>query len=661
MTDVRPCFQPEDVFDLRTLSDVALSPDGKRVAVTVTFADREKDEYRSFIGLVDLNDATGPNCTQRDNSALAKCTQPDKKSWSPQFSPHGRALAFISDRSGAAQLWVMPLTGGEPVQRTFYRNGVSSPCWSPDGTQIAFLSAGGEREAQKDEKKEDKPPVKVLKRVRYREDGRGFFNDKPNHVFVVDAWEGDPKQLTNGDDDDRSPAWSPDGTTIAFVANRTDDPGSDVADIWIVKSQGAGQLRCLTTATQIAEAPQWSADGTKLCVLGQPKLRTPGLAAQVGFVPLMGGAVRFVTDPEALNFSSVLLGAGHAGWFQLPKWTTQGVIALGNARGRQNLYLVSEQGDAEPLTEGDQSVFSFDASADGSTIVFSAGRQGDPVNLYRQQRGQDARRLTNLNSWLEQRAATKIESFTYKSDDGTEIDAWLVQPPQHTRSEPLPLLLLIHGGPHCAYGYGWLRNAIAYASGGYRVLFVNPRGSAGYGEAFARAIHPKQGDIDQVDLLAGVDAAIARGGVDPKRLGVTGGSYGGFMTNMLLGRTSRFAAGVTLCCISNWTSYYGTADYGWMMNWEFGVQPWEDSRLYLSQSPLTYAAKINAPLLILHGEDDLRCPIEQAEQMFALLQRRGVKCEMRRYPGEPHSIGSHRPAFAADALSSALSWFDSHI
>ena len=309
------------------------------------------------------------------------------------------------------------------------------------------------------------------------------------------------------------------------------------------------------------------------------------------------------------------------------------------------------------MTRGNQCVFSFDASADGSVVVFSAGRLDDPANVYVARNG-NVRVLTDLNPWLRELRQPAIEPFTYRSPDGTTIDGWLIHPPAVARAEPRPLVLLVHGGPHCAYGYAWLRNGLMYAAHGYRVLFVNPRGSAGYGETFARAIHPLQGDIDQVDLLAAVDAAVERGGVDERRLAVTGGSYGGFMTNMLVSRSDRFASAVTLACISNWISYYGTADYGWMMAWEFDDEFWSAQQRYVSQSPLTYAAKIQTPLLILHGEDDLRCPIEQAEQMFAVLQRRGVKSEMRRYPGEPHGIGSRRPTFAVDALQSAIDWFD---
>ena len=616
--------------------------------IAVTFADREKDEYRSYLELVDTQTGT-----------LRRLTPEDKKSWAAQFSPDGANLAFLSDRSGVAQVWVMSLSGGEPIQRTFFKHGASAPRWSPDSKRLAFLSGGGERESPKrpnGEKPEDKPNVRILKSLRHKEDGRGYFQDKIDHVFIVDALAGEPEQLTHGDDEDRSAAWSPDGKEIAFVSNRTGDQTSDVSDLWVVESRAGSTPRRLTSSAAIVDAPRWSADGTQLALLGQPRLRSPGRATRVGFVSASGGAPEFVTDPDALNFASVLIAVGHGAWLPEPRWTRRGLIALANERGRQNLYIVQPSGATEPLTTGDQCVFSFDASPDGSLAVFSAGRLDDPSNLYGLQDG-NVRRLTDLNPWLRELQQPTIEKFSYRSTDGVAIDAWSAHPPDRQRGEKLPLVLLIHGGPHCAYGYAWIRNALMYAAQGYRVLFVNPRGSGGYGEDFARAIHPLQGDIDQADLLAGVAAAVQRGGVDESRIAVTGGSYGGFMTNMLISRTDRFASAVTLACISNWLSYYGTADYGWMMAWEFEDDFWAKGERYVSQSPITYAANIKTPLLILHGEDDLRCPIEQAEQMFAVLQRRGVKSEMRRYPGEPHGIGSRRPTFGVDALQAAIDWF----
>lgn len=649
MTADQKKLRPDDIYRLRVVNEVCLSPDSRQAAITIAFADGDKDEYRSAIALVDVKTGT-----------LRNVTPEDKKSWSPQFSPDGSNLAFLSDRSGVPQLWILPLSGGEPEQRTFFKNGVSNQRWSPDSKRIAFLSGGGEKEtvAQPDaEKPEDKPKVRVLKSIRHKEDGRGYFQDKINHVFIVDAAGAEPVQLTSGDDEDKSIAWSPDGSHIAFVSNRTGDQSSDVSDVWSVEARPGGTSRCLTTSSGVIDVPIWSADGTQLSVIGHPGLRSVGKSARVALVPASGSEPKFVTDPQKLNFASVLIAVGHAGWLPEPRWTKRGLVALANERGRQNLYSVGEDGKTTSITDGNQCVFGFDASADGSLVVFTAGHMDDPVNLYAASGG-NVRRLTDLNPWLRELQQPEIETFTYVSDGDTQIDAWLVHPPAMARSAPRPLVLLIHGGPHCAYGYAWIRNALMYAAQGYRVLFVNPRGSAGYGEEFARAIHPMQGDVDEKDLLAGVAAAIERGGVDERRIGVTGGSYGGFMTNMLISRSDRFASAVTLACICNWLSYYGTADYGWMMAWEFEDEFWQAGNRYVSQSPITYADKIKTPVLILHGEDDLRCPIEQAEQLFALLQRRGIKSEMRRYPGEPHGIGSRRPSFAVDVLQSAIDWFN---
>lgn len=636
---------------MRVASDVSLSPDGKRLAIAVQFADREKDEYRSVIVLVDA-----------ETGAQREYTDPSKRSWSPTFSPDGASLAFVSDRSGVPQVWAMRLDGGEPQQRTHFVKGAESPVWSPDSRRIAFLSAGGEREtpdAHTGEKSE-KARVKVVRRIAYREDGRGYFHDSPNHVFVVAAVGGDPVQLSSGDDDDRRPKWSPDGKGIAFLSNRTGDPSLDTTDVWVVPSDG-GSPRSLTPSKQVIGGLAWSPDGAELAVVGHDHPRTPGdRTIRVGFVRATGGDVEFVTDSEGPSYASLLIGPGHSDFYPNPCWTHRGVLAIAHAAGRQHVHVVGRKGKVEPIASGDLTVWSFDATADGKNVAFVASTIDQPPNLFRI-RPDGLRKLTDLNPWMNEVEQPDVEVFQCKAPDGAALDAWIVNPPGAPSDKALPLLLVVHGGPHCAFGYSWRFQAGPLAQAGYRSLLVNPRGSSGYGEKFMMAIHPATGDLDQGDLLAAVDAAIARGGVDPKRIGVTGGSYGGFMTNLLLGRTDRFRAGVTIATISNWFSFYGTCDHGWEVAWEFGAEPWVQGKYFAGQSPITYASTIKAPLLILHGEDDLRCPIEQGEQLFAVLQRRGIPSEMRRYPGEPHGLGSRHPSFRDDVLRATIDWFDKYL
>ncbi|MDQ6825112.1 MAG: hypothetical protein M3007_06595, partial [Candidatus Eremiobacteraeota bacterium] len=401
MTADQKKLRPDDIYRLRVVNEVCLSPDSRQAAITIAFADGDKDEYRSAIALVDVKTGT-----------LRNVTPEDKKSWSPQFSPDGSNLAFLSDRSGVPQLWILPLSGGEPEQRTFFKSGVSNQRWSPDSKRIAFLSGGGEKEtaAQPDaEKPEDKPKVRILKSIRHKEDGRGYFQDKINHVFIVNAAGAEPVQLTSGDDEDKSIAWSPDGSHIAFVSNRTGDQSSDVSDVWSVEARPGGTSRCLTTSSAVIDVPIWSADGTQLSVIGHPGLRSVGKSARVAFVPASGGDPKFVTDPQKLNFASVLIAVGHAGWLPEPRWTKRGLVALANERGRQNLYLLGEDGKTTSITDGNQCLFGFDASADGSLVVFTAGHLDDPVNLYAASGG-NVRRLTDLNPWLRELQQPEIET-----------------------------------------------------------------------------------------------------------------------------------------------------------------------------------------------------------------------------------------------------------
>jgi len=641
----------EDYFAFEFLSDPHISPDGKLVAYVVTKIDRAQNRRNSSIWMV---------ATDGSRSPWQFTTSPQSVS-SPRWSPDGQWLAFTSSRpessaqGGSAetprsQVYVLSMAGGEARRVTNLKNGVSSFQWSPDGARLVIVSRVGPSDGRSENK--DRSDVRHYKNSSYKFNDSGWFDDRRTHLWVVDVKSGSAKQITEGDEwNDNDPQWSPDGTKIAFVSNRSgkEYEGDRNSDVWVIAA-GGGALTKISDHQESDSSPRWSPDGRTIAFTGEVQERDH---PKVWLAPATGGApstlavngldliptgLEWADDGKSLYFES-----GVKGEFQLFQ------IDLGKKTVAQ-------------ISSGARAVRNADFNGRTNTRVYMVNDFQHLDDLYASDlNGQKERKLTNLNESLwKQIHFAEVEKFTYKSADDWDVDGFIVKPINWQQGQKYPLILSVHGGPAGQYGVDWYHEFQVYAAKGYAVLFTNPRGSTGYGQKFERGIVGEWGGKDYLDVMNGVDAAIKRyPWIDTERMGVTGGSYGGFMTNWIVGHTNRFKAAVTLRSVVNFISDEGTRDGAYGHTPDFEGDLFEKFELYWDRSPLKYAKNVKTPTLILHSDNDFRVPIEQGEQWFRALKHFGVTTEIVMFPRENHNLTrTGEPKHLVESLNWQLYWFD---
>jgi dipeptidyl aminopeptidase/acylaminoacyl peptidase len=656
MPESRRGFAPEDIERLLQVGEPRVSPDGSRVAYVVTSADAEADDNRSDIWLLPL---TGGEPRQLTRGA--------GRDSAPRWSPDGQRLAFVRKPKGQdekPQIWLIDADGGEPWRLTSTAGGAASPAWSPDGATIALTSRTSSTGADKAE--QEKTPVekhapRVIRDLVFRSDGIGIHDERREHIWLIPAEGGEARQLTAGDWDDSEIAWAPNGREIAFTSYREQDRGeARIRDLWVVDLDRGG-CRRLTSGLGPANAPAWSADGASIAYAGHQHRYEGFRTTQLYRIPASGG------EPQSLTASLDRSVASMPGASGVISWAGDGssVFFLALDRGAARVFRVSASGgEAQPLADFPALVASLAPLPDGSGVVVAASTPTNPGELFLLPLGAGSvRQLTDHNGpWRSEVLLEQPEEVTYAGAGGWEMHGFLLKPLGYRDGERVPLVLEIHGGPHGAHGLGFQPRFQSLSARGYAVLYLNPRGSVGYGEEFARACMCDWGGKDYEDLMLGVDWAIAQGIADPERLFIGGYSYGGYMTSWTVGHTDRFRAAVCGAPFADALSMFGTSDISSTgVDNNFGGLPWEIPDEYRAHSPTTHIHNCTTPLLLIHWEGDLRCPIGQSEMLFATLRRLGRECVFVRYPGGSHgAAGSGPPSQRVDFLRRTADWFDEH-
>ncbi len=480
--------------------------------------------------------------------------------------------------------------------------------------------------------------------------------------------------MTDGDWDDKDVAWSPDGQLIAFVSDRSADRWEQPAgDIWIIPAAGGEPYSLTDDDTLTTAAPGWSPDGNTIAFLGHLQKKS-GQHMDVYVAPARREAgqpfqYRVLTTDFIGNCQDSIgddMREGHG--LPAPAWTPDGSTLYFMAEIHGSSYVFSMPaagGTPKQITQGEQHLLDFTMDPARQRMALAIAAYDHPGDIFTQTVDeQEARRLTEVNAeFLSEIYIAKPERLEFKGADGWTVEGWVLKPQGFDPSKKYPMILEIHGGPNTAYGYTFHQEFQMHCGRGYVVLYTNPRGSTGYGREFSAAVRGKWGEGDYIDVMSGVDALIAQGYIDETRLGVTGGSYGGFMTNWIVGHTDRFKAAVTQRSVTNLVSMFGTSDIGWWFcDGHFDVTPWDDPERYAFHSPITYVKHMKTPLLILHSEQDLRCPIEQAEQLWTALKYLGREVEFVRFEGQSHGLSRFgHPKLRVERLNLIAGWFEKYM
>jgi dipeptidyl aminopeptidase/acylaminoacyl peptidase len=641
---------PEDYYGFRFISDPTISPNGKQIAFVVETVNEHLNRRNSSVWMVAVDGRFAPR----------QITAVGFNSRLPRWSPDGSSLAFLSSRPGSQsdtsilagaarpQIFLLRMDGGEAHPVSHLPNGVSAFQWAPDGQRLAALSRTGASDQTTGSRKSD---VRHYQRILFYSNETGWYDDRRSHIFIIDSASGQHTRLTSGDEwNDSDPQWSPDGSKIAFVSDRTghEFDGSHNKDIWVISKEG-GALTKISDHEFEDDQPRWSPDGKRIAFAGRVNRRE---YPRLYIAPSEGGQSAIAS--RALDVVPVNLRWGPG---------RDELRFEAENQGELHIFQIDWSGqNISSLPTGKRAVHAFEVNERAGVMTYLANdfRQLDELYVARLD-GSNERRLTSLNASLFSGfELAGVERFPYKANDGWPVEGFLMKPIGWQAEKKYPMILSIHGGPGGQYGVEWNHEFQVYAARGYAVFFCNPRGSTGYGEKFQRGILNNWGIMDYQDIMAGVEAVVkSNPWVDQNRLGITGGSYGGYLTNWIVGHTDRFHAAVTLRGITDFISNDGTRDLSYGHEGDFRGFLFDEFDQYWSASPLKYAKNVKTPILVLHADNDYRVPLGQAEEWFRALKHYGVTAELVIFPRENHDLTrTGEPRHLVESLNWQLYWFD---
>jgi len=660
------CITAEDLYRFQLITDCAISSDGRHVVFCLQRADKKSEKRYSNLWIVPT-----------DGGRSRQFTYGDQVDSQPKWSPDGNSIAFISNRGDEkqSQIYIIPFHGGESRPLTELKGEFGAFEWSPDGKQ--FVCQFRKRDKEELEREEDEQKKKLsivsrhITRVFFKKDGVGFLPKERWHIWTIDARTGKGKQLTDSEIYDESePGWSPDGEKIVFCSNRSKDPDfePDAIDLFVIPAEG-GDLRKIETPFGPKSNPNFSPDGKWIAYYGREGRGQWWKNTRLWVVPAdSSGDARNLTGKFDFNVSSWTINDMPSGLSMMPPtWSNDGSKLYFQVAHHGNTVLKAVTLDENVQTViGDKGVvgtFSFDKEQ--SKLAYFHADMTDPGQIWtRDMTTGRLRKLTHVNeNLLRARDLGEIEEVWFKGAADNDLQGWILKPPDFDAAKKYPSILEIHGGPRVQYGNFFMHEFYYLAAHGYVVYFCNPRGGQGYGEEHSKAIWNNWGTADYDDLMAWVDFVQQKPYIDKENMGVTGGSYGGYMTSWIIGHTDRFKAAVTQRSVTNLISMYGSSDFNWSFQMEFGDEPpWENFENYWRQSPMKYIGNAKTPTLVIHSEQDLRCDMEQDEQVFVALKKLGVDTEMVRFPDEPHGLSrGGRTDRRIERLNHILRWFDRYL
>lgn len=668
MTKNKRAVKTDDFTRFNILSDPQASPTENSFTFISTVIN-EKKKYSSTIHQYDIG-----------KQQTKQWTITDHRDSQPRYSPCGQYIAFQSTRSGRPQVWLMPTDGGEAKQITTFTYGAMNPHWSKDGRHIIFTAPLerdadvatqkelSEAEYKKEQQAKQEKPL-IVKRIKYKSDAQGFHDDKRTQIVMYNLEKETFTQLTSGDFHHQYEDISPDGQYVLFSSNLNETEDYEIKSYLYTVHTTTKEVTKVTPEEGAFGQAVYSPTGKYIAYVGH-EFAYKGATLSELYVLNLDTEERICLS-EAWDFAvgdymigDTRLGTSHTG----PVWSKdeKEIYFVGSRNGATGLFAANLDKQLTALYEDNNHVFGFAYQQEKDSFILGISTPTNPGDFYLLEKdAKNIKQLTKANeTYLNEVALSEPEELTITAKDGWEIQGWLLKPYNFTEGKKYPFVLEVHGGPHTMYGQTYFHEMQLLAAKGYVVLYTNPRGSHGYGQKFVDAVRGDYGGNDYTDLMTAVDTALEKYSfIDENRLGVTGGSYGGFMTNWIVGQTDRFKAAVTQRSISNWLSFYGVSDIGhFFTKWELGIDLLEDPAKLWDFSPLKYAENVETPLLILHGELDFRCPMEQAEQLFMTLKNLQKDVEFVRFPKANHELSrSGDPNMRIERLKHICRWFEKYL
>jgi len=656
----------EDLYRFEFITDMRISPGGDHVAYSVQRVDKTTEKKYMNLWIVPSKGGKPKQFTYGDH---VDCH--------PRWSPDGKEIFFISNRGSEtqSQIYIIPLDGGEGRLLTNLTGTIGGFNLSNDGKKLVMEFRKKDKEQLERDKDDQKKKLGVVARhytnLWFKLDGEGYLPDEKWHLWTVDTKSGKAMQITDDQKfEEYNSSFSPDGKKIVFYSNRTDEPelNPDHDDIYVINSDGS-RMKKIPGPVGAKILPSFSPDSKWIacfCKEGEGKWYRN---IRLWIVPSDGkGKAKCLTANYDFNTTNDTIN-DLAGAHQMrqPIWSKNGdwIYFTVSLHGNTVLKKIRVSDcHVVDLPSDDGVIGCFDFNSEQTRLAFYFGNMTHPGQIFIHDNGmKTVRQLTHHNSWIDRLDLGEIEEVWFNGSDNNKLQGWILKPPNFNPKRKYPAILEIHGGPRVQYGNLMMHEFFYLAAAGYVVFFCNPRGGQGYGEAHSKAIVNDWGNKDYTDLMKWTDFVTRKPYVDKTRVGVTGGSYGGYMTGWIVGHTNRFKAAVSQRMVSNLVSMWGSSDFNWVFQEEFGGKPpYENLANFWRQSPQKYVGNVKTPTLIIHSEMDLRCAIEQAEQFYVALKTRGIDTEMVRFPDEPHGLSrGGRTDRRIVRLKHIRRWFDKYL